>query len=132
MAGEVKDLSVEEAFGAATLLLVLHFLDDDGAKLDLLRDIAGRLRPGAPFVLLDITGDSTQIRENLQILKHLIPLDADDEQVRTRLERIGTALFPVSEERLAALLVQAGFERPTRFFQTSVYMGWLTTRTARR
>lgn len=45
---KVSDLPKFEPFDAATLLLVLHFLPDDGAKLALLTDIAQHLKPGAP------------------------------------------------------------------------------------
>lgn len=46
---KVSDLPKFEPFDAATLLLVLHFLPDDGAKLALLTDIAQHLKPGAPW-----------------------------------------------------------------------------------
>lgn len=123
--GVVGDLPIEEPFGAATLLLVLHFMEDDGTKLSLLKDIAQRLRSKAPLVLLDITGSKQQIRENLQVLKKLLPDGLDEEDVNNRLHRIENKLHPVSEDRLSELLEAAGFEAPLRFFQNSIYMGWL-------
>jgi tRNA (cmo5U34)-methyltransferase len=44
-------------YSAATSLLVMHFLPDDGTKLDYLKAIAARLQPGSPFVLVDLHGD---------------------------------------------------------------------------
>lgn len=44
-------------YDAATLLLVMHFIPDDGSKLLLLQNIAKRLRLGATFVLADLHGD---------------------------------------------------------------------------
>ncbi|MBX2923210.1 MAG: class I SAM-dependent methyltransferase [Chitinophagaceae bacterium] len=126
MEGVVADLDPGKKYGAATLLLVLHFLSDNGDKLSLLKDIAARLVPGATFVLLDITGDKNQIRQNLKILKLLLPDDLDEEQISNRLNRIENELFPVSEQRLSELCTEAGFEAPLRFFQSSIYMGWLT------
>jgi len=126
--GLVTDLDIEKKFGAATLLLVLHFLDDDGEKLNLLKEIAERLEPGAPFVMLDITGDENQMKKNLKILRLLLPDGLDEEQVNSRLSRIENELFPVSEKRLSDLIVEAGFEPPLRFFQSATYMGWLTMR----
>ncbi|MFT4095200.1 MAG: hypothetical protein QM640_16335 [Niabella sp.] len=105
---------------------VLHFLDDNGNKLNLLKDIADRLVSGAAFVMLDITGDKKQIRQNLKILRLLLPDGLNEEQINNRLNRIESELFVVSEERLSELLQEAGFEPPLRFFQSSVYMGWLT------
>ena len=122
----ISDLDFEKKYNAATLLLVLHFLDDNGNKLKLLKDIADRLVSGASFVMLDITGNKAQIRQNLQILKLLLPSGLDEEQVNNRLNRIENELFAVSEERLSELLQEAGFEAPLRFFQSSIYMGWIT------
>lgn len=124
--GLVSDLGIEKKYSAATLLLVLHFLDDNGDKLSLLKDIADRLVSGATFVMLDITGDKKQIQQNLEVLKLLLPDGLDEEQIKNRLNRIENELFAVSEQRLSALLQEAGFEAPLRFFQSSIYMGWLT------
>jgi tRNA (cmo5U34)-methyltransferase len=124
--GLVSDLDPARKYGAATLLLVLHFMKDDGGKLNLLKDISDRLLPGAPFVMLDITGNKQQIKDNLKVLKHLLPDGLDEEQVDQRMTRIEKELLHVSEERLSALCVEAGFEAPLRFFQSSIYMGWLT------
>jgi tRNA (cmo5U34)-methyltransferase len=106
-------------------VLVLHFLDDNGNKLSLLKGIAERLVSGATFVMLDITGNKNQIQQNLKVLRLLLPSGLDKEQINTRLNRIENELFPVSEERLSELCEEAGFEPPLRFFQSSIYMGWL-------
>ncbi len=126
--GLLEELDIDKKYGAATLLLVLHFLDDQGNKLSLLKDIAARLTVGAPLVLLDITGNKDQFKQNLQILKFLLPDGIDEEEINFRLNRIENDLFAVSEERLAELCIEAGFERPLRFFQSSIYMGWLTNK----
>jgi tRNA (cmo5U34)-methyltransferase len=124
--GLVTDIDIKNKFGAATLLLVLHFLDDSGSKLKLLSDIAERLVSGGTLVILDITGDKNQISKNLSVLRLLLPDGLDQEQIDSRLKRIENDLFPVSEQRLSELCIEAGFEKPLRFFQASVYMGWLT------
>lgn len=124
--GLLSMLNTEKTFSAATLLLVLHFLEDNGDKLNLLRDIADRLESGAPLVLLDITGTAKQMEQNLHILRLLLPAGLDKTEINKRMNRIQNELHAVSEERLAILLYEAGFEEPTRFFQSAIYMGWLT------
>ncbi len=124
--GLVTDLNPATKYGAATLLLVLHFMNDNGEKLDLLRSIADRLSTGAPFVILDITGTKDQIKDNLKVLRCLLPDSLDQEQVDARIKRIESDLLHVSEERLSELWVEAGFDPPLRFSQSSIYMGWLT------
>jgi tRNA (cmo5U34)-methyltransferase len=123
--GLVTDLDKSNKYGAATLLLVLHFMADDGTKFSLLESIAERLETGAPLILLDITGNKTQIKENLEILRLLLS-NNNKEDIKNRLHRIENDLYAVSEERLSQLLIEAGFEAPLRFFQTSIYMGWIT------
>ena len=124
--GLVTDLNISNKYGAATLILVLHFMQDDGTKLNLLKSIAERLENNAPFVLLDITGSKSQIRENLKILRELLPNNLDAEDIHNRLYRIENKLHTISEGRLSELLIEAGFQKPLRFFQNSIYMGWIT------
>jgi tRNA (cmo5U34)-methyltransferase len=124
--GLVSDLSHDRKYGAVSLLLVLHFLEDNGEKLDLLRQIAQRLKTEAPLVMLDITGDQKQMKTNLKVLKQLLPNNLDKDLLQNRLQRIENDLHYVPEERLMELCQEAGFERPVRFFQTSIYMGWIT------
>lgn len=124
--GLVSELDIKSNYGAATLLLVLHHLEDNGSKLSLLKDIAARLISGASLVMLDITGDKEQLKQNLKVLRLLLPDGLDEEQISNRLDRIENELFPVSEERLSELCIEAGFAPPLRFFQSSIYNGWLT------
>ncbi|MEM7184993.1 MAG: class I SAM-dependent methyltransferase [Spirochaetota bacterium] len=126
MEGVVDSLDKSQKFGCATLLLVLHFMEDDGTKLNMLKSIAERLEENAPFVLLDITGDKKQLKQNLNILKNLLPEDLAEEDIDKRLHRIENELHAVSEERLKEILQEAGFAEPLRFFQNSIYMGWMT------
>lgn len=122
----VSDLNINKKYNAVTLSLVLHFLDDKGSKLGLLNDIAQRLVPGSEFVIFDITGDESQIANNLKVLKSLLPDGLDSELIDQRLTRIKNDFFIASENRLSDLCEEAGFEKPVRFFQSSIYMGWLT------
>lgn len=123
--GQVSDLPLDPLYGAATLLLVLHFLPDNGAKHAILKDIADRLQPEAPLVLMDIFGSSSELKSNLQVLRSFLPPHLDQEQVDDRIERIESKIHYVPERRLIVLLEEVGFERPRRFFQTAIYGGWI-------
>lgn len=121
----VSQLTIDHQFNAATLILVLHFLKDDGEKLDLLRDISIRLEPKALLIMLDITGNDKEIKKNLEILRKLLPEDMGQDEISKRMDRIYHELQHVSEERIIELFIEAGFEEPTKFFQSTVYMGWM-------
>lgn len=130
MGGLLNDLPTTKKYGAATLVLILHFLKDDGSKLELLKDIALRLSEGASLIMLDITGTKNQLLNNLELLKKSVQGKAEDEEIEARIERIATKLHYVSEDRLVSLCVEAGFEKPLRFFQNNIYMGWIAVRSA--
>ncbi|NJL18000.1 MAG: class I SAM-dependent methyltransferase [Nitrospira sp.] len=52
-------------FDAATAFLALHFVPDDGARLAQLKAIHDRLKPGAPFLMINGMADpaSVQVRD---------------------------------------------------------------------
>lgn len=122
--GYVQQLSNDEPFQAATLLLVLHFLPDDGSKLNLLKGIADRLERNAPFVLADIFGAKEELIQNLVVLKSLFPPAFLSEDTEERLSRIRDHIHYLPEPRLVELLEAAGFQPPTRFFQIAIWGAW--------
>lgn len=130
--GQVKHLSPKPVYDAATLLLVLHFMPDDGTKLNLLKDIAQRLKPGARLVLVDIFGTASELKKNLEVLRHMLPKGLEAEAVNERLQRIEKNIQYIPERRLKVLLEAAGFEPPNRFYQAAIYGGWITHRTTKK
>lgn len=130
--GYVHDLPVESRFNAATCILVMHFLPDDGSKLHLLKSIADRLEPGGPLVLVDDFGDrgSEAFRLTLQAWKYyVIAQGADPVAVEYAFGEQNMKRFHyVPEERIEELLAEAGFSRPARFFTGFLYGGWMAVR----
>ncbi|MEM1323209.1 MAG: class I SAM-dependent methyltransferase [Bacteroidota bacterium] len=124
--GYMGDLPAAKVFRAATLLLVLHFIPDDGSKLKILQEIAQRLRPGAPLILLDIFGTDEQLQHNLQVLKIMLPSHLDPQKVAERIAALPRRIQYIPEERLAQLLAQSGFSPPLRFFQAAIYGAWIS------
>jgi tRNA (cmo5U34)-methyltransferase len=129
---EVKDLPTFEPFDAATLMLVLHFLPDDGAKLALLTDIAKHLKPGAPLVLADLFGPGwdqpwqAELRTFWRHLQKAAGIGADD--IDKGFSHVDRDIHPVTEERLAGLLAEAGFAPPQPFFRALCFGGWVARR----
>ena len=122
----VGQLNAENKFGAATLLLVLHFIPDNGDKLSLLKEIAARLNPNAPFLILDIFGTKAEMQARLKVFKHTLPKEFKKEEVDEWLIHIEQKINYIPETRLIELLSEAGFEMPTRFHQATIYGGWIT------
>jgi tRNA (cmo5U34)-methyltransferase len=128
--GYMDDLPETRYFDAATCILVLHFFPDDGSKLWLLESIGRRLKSGSPFVLVDGFGvkESATFKRTMAAWKTFVKTRGVDPQ---RVEdafrgQLLNRLQYVSEERIEALLDEAGFEKPARFYTGFLYGGWMT------
>ena len=124
--GTVEAIDTVHTFDAATLSLVLHFIPDDGRKLQLLKEIASKLTPKSVFILCDVFGSVKEIEVNLQILKNLLaPITNDFLELENRIEHIRNSFHYVDQDRLEVLFFEAGFTMPISFFKSSVYSAWL-------
>ena len=128
--GTVDDLSSGEPFDAATLIGVLHHLHGDEAKRAILRAIAERLRPGAALVL---AGNHYAYASQPLLLaawgERWRQQGASADEVEAKRGKILQGADPPhSEEVVAELLRDAGFEPPTRFFSSLFWGAWITRR----
>src|SRR5690606_19475400 len=120
--GTVESLPKTSAFDAATLVLVMHFLPDDGAKLRLLQSITHRLRSGSPLVLVDMFREPETFDRYLHILeKHLVQMGIAGNRIDDGLAHIRNDIHSVPEQRIKALLQEAGFTHIFRFSQHLIY-----------
>lgn len=126
--GYVDDLPRDARFDAATLIGVLHHLPGDEAKRAILASIAARLKPGAPFIL---AGNHYAYASEPLLLKawgeRWRMNGASADEVKAKLGRILQGADPPhGEEAVAALLRDAGFTAPKRFFSSLFWGAWLT------
>jgi tRNA (cmo5U34)-methyltransferase len=127
--GLVRDLPPPTPlYDAATAILVMHFLPDDGRKLGFLRDIFERLKPGAPLILADLYGDKGSTRFayftdawRLRQLETAMPEDA----IEAMLDDVASNIELVPRERMLALLHEAGFEGAELFYNALLFGGWI-------
>jgi tRNA (cmo5U34)-methyltransferase len=125
--GTLDDLPAEEHFDAATAIFVLMHLPDDGSKLDLLRGIAARLRPGVPFLLVDATRDHhARFAPAWQRYAEAPGMPAA--QLAALVARLTASTNATTEARELALLGDAGFHEVTRFLAAFMINGWIATR----
>jgi tRNA (cmo5U34)-methyltransferase len=130
--GRVDDLLPDDRFDAATLIGVLHHLPGDEAKRAILRSIAQRLRPGAPFVL---AGNHYAYASQPLLLaawgeRWRQQGAGPEEVIAKRAKILQGADPPRSEEAVATLLHDSGFDPPTRFFSSLFWGAWITWRHA--
>ena len=125
----VSSLPETEPMDAATLMLVMHFLRDDGSKLRLLKDIARHLKPGAQLVLADLYGDRSKpyfakLRKAWQAL-YFSQLDDESRNIEAFQTSIDNSIYFVSEARIIELLQAAGFSNITKFYNAFLFGGWI-------
>lgn len=118
----------EGPFDAATLILVLGMLLDDGSKLTTLTDIRRRLTPGAPFVLVDRCDDrhgSNFSRNMDRYAAYAIASGVEPETVAGAQESQKANPGLVPPERDEALLAEAGFSDLELFYVGMSWRGWV-------
>lgn len=114
-------------FDGATCLLTLHMISDDGTKLATLQAIRRRLRPGAPFVVVDHCLDRSdpQFAHKLdRYARFALDSGAPPEDVARACEGIRQFVPMISREREAQLLAEAGFHDIEIFYAGLLWTGW--------
>ena len=126
--GVTDDLPHDALFDAATCILVMHFLPDDGAKLALLSSIAAHLKSGAPLLLVDGC-DEADFSEGFDAawVAHAAQMGLSGAPME-RLEKTQATLHKISEARSRDLFVSAGFASAQRFYSAFFYNGWIATK----
>lgn len=128
--GYVDDLSPDKPFDAATLIGVLHHLPGDEAKHTILKSIAARLKPDAPLIL---AGNHYAYASQPLLLaawgERWRMNGASPNEIESKLAKILQGADPPhSEEAVALLLKNAGFDQPLRFFSSLFWGAWLSRR----
>jgi tRNA (cmo5U34)-methyltransferase len=128
--GGVEALPSDAVFDAATLIGVLHHLPGNEAKRAILQAIAARLKPGAPLVL---AGNYFAYASEPLLLaawsERWRMQGATPDEVKAKLGKILQGADPPhSEEAVGALLGEAGFGKPLRFFSSLFWGAWVVRR----
>lgn len=125
--GFIEDAPLRE-FDGATCLLTLHFLGRD-ARLQTLRELARRLKPGGVLV---VAHHSYAPEESLRWLRRSAAFAAVDgvvsEQDEVGIAAMAARLPAVSADDEVALLEAAGFVDVELFYAALSFRGWVARR----
>lgn len=130
--GYVEDLAADASYDAATMIGVLHHLDGDDAKREILRSTRALLKPGAPLI---VAGNQYAYASQPLLLEAWANRwrqhGASHDEVKAKLGKILQGADPPhSEAAVQALLHNAGFGDATGFFSSLFWGAWLTCKTA--
>lgn len=115
-------------FDAATCILVLGLLPDDGTKLTTLVEVRTRLKPGAPFILVDHCIDSAApdfLRRLDRYAAYATASGIDEETVAMAKASVKTNTTMVAQKRNEILLAEAGFHDAEVFYVGMAWRGWV-------
>ncbi len=125
--GTVHDAPIGP-FDAATCILVLGLIADDGSKLALLAEVRRRLRSGAPFILVDqcIDRHAADVDRKLaRYASYALRSGVDAETVAGAKSAVGALESMVPDWRNEDLLQQAGFHSAELFYVGMAWRGWI-------
>lgn len=110
----LQDLPAGPRFDGAQMLGVLHHVKGEAEQRALLREVARRLEPGAPFILGGHVGTDPVLVAVEEELRRVG--GATEEQLARRRDLHAHLDVPASEEALFALLRDAGLTQPRQLF----------------
>ena len=117
----------EGPFDGATSILTFHFIAR-AQRLETLRQLHRRLKPGAPLVLAHISFAQTEPERSMWIARHVAfgaPDGVDPAQLQSSREAIGTRLSILAPEDDEAMLREAGFSGVSLFYAGLSFRGWV-------
>lgn len=122
--GYIED-APEGPFDGATCLLTLHFLPT-AERLRTVREVARRLRPGAPFIVAHHSfplerRDAWLARNAAFVVAAGVPA----EQARSGMQAMKEKLPVLAPEADEALLREAGFTDVELFYAALTFKGWV-------
>jgi tRNA (cmo5U34)-methyltransferase len=115
-------------FDAATSLLTFHFIPR-GQRLETIKQLHRRLKPGAPLVVAHISFPQTEPERSAWIARHVAfgaPDGATPDQLENSRRAIATRLSILAPEEEEAMLRQGGFSNISLFYAGFSFRGWLS------
>lgn len=129
--GYTNDLPESTIYDAATSILVMHFIPDNGKKLSFLKSIAQRIKASGVFILVDVFGEkgTDDFQEMIAFVKEFWKENKISEAKKVEiLETMDKAVYPIPENRVLELLKEAGFGQVIRFYTGLWVGGWMAVK----
>ncbi len=125
--GMIDDVAKKD-FDAATSILVMQFLPDDGTKLNFLKGIYSKLKPGALLILVDLEGEIGSDEYNILNAawkNQQLFVRGDNDRVRKEFDIREKEVHFIPQKRIESLLEEVGFYKAHKFFQAYLFGGYV-------
>ena len=120
--GELDKLSTKA--DTALCLLVMHFLEDDGSKKQLLKNIKANLNKGAHLYISDLMKPETDFEREAQITV-CADLGLSDAGQAYTAQNLESEFYPLDRMRLSELLSECKFDLPKLYFKALGFSGYV-------
>ncbi|HEY8577893.1 MAG TPA: class I SAM-dependent methyltransferase [Devosia sp.] len=118
------DIAPPGPFDGATCLLTFHFIERE-QRLDTLRAIRQRLKPGAPLILAHISVTQAEPERSRWLKRHVLFGGGDAAKLSEAAETMATRLTILAPEEEEAMLAEAGFTGIELFYAALTFRGWV-------
>lgn len=121
------EVAPEGPFDAASCILVFHHTPVE-QRLDILKQVRSRLKPGAPFVIAHVSFSQTEPERSQWIARHVafgVPDGTNLAKLEHSRRAIGTRLSVLSPEQDEEMLREAGFSGVSLFYAGFSFRGWV-------
>jgi tRNA (cmo5U34)-methyltransferase len=129
--GRLQEYQSPALFDAASSIFVAHFIKDREEKLAYFRSIAANLKPRGLLIFADLFGEKSS-PEFARLLDAWLLSYASHgvtaEELAQDRAHIKSDVDFIPESELVALLNEAGFSNPLRFYQAYLFGGWVATK----
>lgn len=122
------DAAPDGPFDGAVSLLTFHFIPRD-KRLDTLRHLRRRLRPGAPLLLAHISFAREEPHRRQWIARHIGYAEgktAQGSRLDDAVETLGSRLTILAPDEEEARLAEAGFTDVSLFYAGLSFRGWVS------
>lgn len=130
LVGNAAVAPMAPTFDAATSILIMHFVKGEDGKVDFLREIAKRLKPGGLYVHVELCADAgspspgpCDFHEALN--RFQMNKGKTGEEVAEHNIRRANSVFTIKPGDVERLFEQAGFWRHAVFYKAFNFHGWL-------
>ncbi|SOU42548.1 class I SAM-dependent methyltransferase [Pseudoalteromonas carrageenovora] len=120
--GELDKLSTKA--DAALCLLVMHFLEDDGSKKQLLKNIKANLNKGANLFISDLMKPETDFEREAQITV-CADLGLSDAGQAYTAQNLESEFYPLDRMRFSELLNECKYGIPKLYFKVLGFSGYV-------
>ena len=129
----VHEMPSAARFDAATIINVMHFLKDDGAKDELVQSVADRVQPGGTIALFDLHGDQRAPYFDFFYAawkRYMAIRGYPAGALAGLLKRLESGIAYITEERILEICQDAGLRLLRKYWSGLLYGGWLFERQA--